>query len=69
MALLGRLPRLRNQTADNEASYFLQRILHVFVRHPLVGFHLINALGFMILVLMAVTTTPASGPLVQLLAR
>ncbi len=32
-------------------------------------YHLINALGFTILVLMALATTTVTGPLVRLLAR
>ena len=32
-------------------------------------YHLINALGFTILVLMALLTTTLTGPLVRLLAR
>jgi hypothetical protein len=44
-------------------------MLHVSVRHPPAGFHLINALGFTILVLMALATTTVTGPLVRLLAR
>jgi K+:H+ antiporter len=44
-------------------------VTEMFVASRGLQHHLINALGFPILVLMALAITTATGPLVQLLAR